>query len=119
MEQMRQICAEIESYVTGNDDFAGRDEVSTFVHVDSFNESSIDIMLYCFTKTTVWGEWLKIKEALAYKVKQVVEDAGSGFAFPSQSVYVEKFPADAPEAFTPPGERKANGPVSDAQRDAA
>ena len=38
--------------------------MSTYVHIDSFNDSSIDIMIYCFTKTTVWGEFLKVKEDL-------------------------------------------------------
>lgn len=60
-------------------------------------------MLYCFTKTTDWGEWLEIKEALAFKIKDIVEDAGTSFAFPSQSIYVESMPVlDAPESFTPP-----------------
>lgn len=107
-EQLREICSAIEAYVTGNDDFAGREEVSTFVHVDSFNASSIDIMLYCFTKTTNWGDWLKIKEDLAYRIKDIVEGAGSAFAFPSQSVYLEKVPFDIPETFSPPGD-KAEG----------
>ena len=60
------------------------------------------IMLYCFTKTTVWGEWLAVKETLAYKIKEIVEGHGSGFAFPSTSLYVESLPFGAPEAFTPP-----------------
>ncbi|MEN3974244.1 mechanosensitive ion channel family protein [Emcibacter sp. SYSU 3D8] len=105
VDQLRQICSEIETYLAASEDFAGSDEVSTFVNVDSFNDSSIDIMLYCFTKTTSWGEWLKIKEELAYKVKHVVEEAGTGFAFPSQSLYLEKVPFDMPEAFNPPGEK--------------
>lgn len=103
-EQLRRICTDLQEYIAASDAFAGADEVSTFVHVDSFNDSSVDIMLYCFTRTTKWGEWLKIKEELAYKVKQVVEDASSGFAFPSQSLYLEKVPFDVPEVFDPPGE---------------
>ncbi|MEM9289792.1 MAG: mechanosensitive ion channel family protein, partial [Pseudomonadota bacterium] len=63
-----------------------------FVRVDEFAASSINIMLYCFTKTTVWGEWLEIKEALAHEIKRIVEDAGSAFAFPSSSIYVESLP---------------------------
>ncbi len=55
--------------------------------------------LYCFTLTTVWGEWMVVKEALAYKVKEIVEAAGTGFAFPSSSLYVEKMPFGRPEAY--------------------
>ena len=102
VDQLRQIRDEIESYILENDDFAHPPEVSTFVRIDQFNDSSIDIMLYCFTRTTNWGEWLEIKEKLAYKIKDIVEGAGTGFAFPSQSLYVESLPHGVPDAFAPP-----------------
>jgi MscS family membrane protein len=100
VDQLRQIRDQIEAYILGNDEFAQPPEVSTFVRVDSFNDSSIDYMLYCFTKTTDWGEWLEIKERLAYAVKEIVAEAGSDFAFPSQTIYLEG--ADQPESFIPP-----------------
>lgn len=102
VDQLRQIRDGIESYVLESDDFAKPPQASTFVRIDSFNDSSIDIMLYCFTVTTNWGEWLLIKEQLAYRIKEIVEGAGSGFAFPSQSLYLETLPSEAPEAFVPP-----------------
>ncbi len=100
--QLREVRAGIERYILETEDFASPDDVATFVRIDSFNDSSIDIMVYCFTRTTVWGEWLEVKEALAYRIKEIVEGAGTGFAFPSRSVYVEAYPGDEPEAFTPP-----------------
>ena len=60
-------------------------------------------MLYCFTKTTKWGEWLAAKEELAYKIKSIVEGHGTGFAFPSTSLYVETLPFGKPEMFSVPG----------------
>ena len=102
IEQLRAIRDGIESYILENPEFASPSEVSTFVRIDRFSESSIDILLYCFTKTTDWGEWLKIKEALALKIKEIVEAEGSAFAFPSRSIYVESVPGDAPEIFIPP-----------------
>jgi len=102
VEQLRKIRDGIENYVTKDDAFVPGTEASTFVRVDKFGESAIDIMLYCFTKTTKWGEWLAIKEALAYHIKDLVEGVGSGFAFPSRSVYVEAPGDDSPEPFVPP-----------------
>lgn len=67
-------------------------------------------MLYTFTTTTVWGEWLEHKERLAYKVKEIVEGAGAKFALPSQQVYVEQLPKDVPEPFVPPADSR---PASD------
>jgi MscS family membrane protein len=100
--QLREVRDGIESYILEDEAFASPEDVSTFVRIDSFNDSSIDIMVYCFTKTTDWGEWLKVKEALAYRIKEIVEGAGTGFAFPSRSLYVEALPNDAPEVFAPP-----------------
>ncbi|HIF09701.1 MAG TPA: mechanosensitive ion channel family protein [Sneathiellales bacterium] len=104
VNQLRLIRDQIEAFVLGSDDFAHPPEVSTFVRIDAFNDSSIDIMLYCFTRTTDWGDWLEIKEDLAYRIKEIVEGAGTGFAFPSQSLYIETLPADQPEIFVPPSD---------------
>ncbi|MEM7171905.1 MAG: mechanosensitive ion channel family protein [Pseudomonadota bacterium] len=105
--QLRQIRDGIDKYVSENQAFVPADQASTFVRIDAFNDSSIDIMLYCFTRTTNWGEWLEIKETLAYEIKNIVEGAGSSFAFPSRSLYLESVPGDAPEAFQPPGQEDA------------
>ncbi len=104
--QLRRIREEIERYLLECDDFANPPEVPTFVRIDSFADSAISIMVYCFTKSTVWGEWLEAKERLAYKIKDIVLAAGSDFAFPSRTVYLEPATPDASmedaEAFIPP-----------------
>ena len=103
VEQLQIIRDGIMEYIVENEAFASPEDVSTFVRVDSFNASSIDFLVYCFTKTTNWGEWPEIKEAFAIKIKEIVEEkAGSGFAFPSQSIYIENLPGEAPEVFIPP-----------------
>ena len=102
-DQLKRIVMGITDYVEGNDDFeSDPDKATTLINVDSFNSSSIDIMFYCFTMTTKWGDWMVIKEALAYKVKEIVEGAGTGFAFPSTSLYVEKMPFGRPEVYPGP-----------------
>jgi MscS family membrane protein len=104
IEQLRRIRDGIEKYILGSEDFAKPPEVPTFVRVDRFSDSSIDIMVYCFTKTINWGEWLAIKEKLAYRIKEIVEGAGAGFAFPSRSIYIETAPSEKAETFVPPPE---------------
>ena len=58
--------------------------------MDKFADSSIDMYVRCFSKTDSWNEWLIVKENLALSIKQIVEDNKASFAFPSQSIYVEK-----------------------------
>ena len=102
--QLRRIRDQIDAYIRQSDAFDTTPAVSTFVHIDRFSDSSIDILIYCFTRTTVWGEWLEIKDALACEIKRIVDAAGTAFAFPSQSVYLEALPADTPEPFSPPSD---------------
>lgn len=104
-DQLRHICQQISDYVSGNEEFAGPPDVPQFVRVDSFGPSSIDIMLYCFTITRDWGEWLRIKEDLTFRIKDIVEGAGTGFAFPSQTIYFD----DGAEAFMPPQQKARDG----------
>lgn len=102
IDQLRRIRDGIEAYIIENDEFAKPDELPTFVRVDRFSDSSIDIMLYCFTRTVVWGQWLEIKERLALKIKEIVEGAGTSFAFPSRTVYLSNPAGEKPEVFVPP-----------------
>ena len=46
--------------------------------------------MICFTSTKDWEKYLEIKEDLAIKIKDSVEKIGLDFAFPSQSIYIEK-----------------------------
>jgi len=88
IDQLKTIRNEIEDYIKTNEDY--KPELGYAVRVDSFAESSIDMYIRCFTKTDDWDEWLAVKERLAIQVKQIVEKNGASFAFPSQSIYVEK-----------------------------
>ena len=60
-----------------------------FVRFDQFNDSSLDIFLYFFTKTTVWAEFLQVKEDINFKIMEILEEEGVSVAFPSRSIYFE------------------------------
>jgi len=88
IDQLKTIRNEIENYIKENEDF--KPELGYAVRVDKFADSSIDMYIRCFTKTDDWDEWLAVKERLAISIKQIVEKNKASFAFPSQSIYVEK-----------------------------
>lgn len=55
--------------------------------------------------------------APAHQPKEIVEDAGTAFAFPSSSIHVETFPGAAPGNFVPPGDaRPSRSPPPPAQK---
>lgn len=101
LEQLRTIRDQVELYLTHTPDFVQPPKASLFVRIDKFGPSSIDLMIYTFTYTKVWGEWLICKENLAYEIKKIVENVGAGFAFPSQSVYVESLPDTVSQGYLP------------------
>ena len=86
--QLKNVRNEIEEYIKKNEDY--KTELGYAVRIDKFADSSIDMYIRCFTKTDKWEEWLAVKERLAIQIKQIVEKNGASFAFPSQSIYVEK-----------------------------
>jgi len=88
VEQLKKIRDEIEKYITTHKDY--KINLGHAVRVDKFSDSSIDMYIRCFTVTDDWDEWLAVKERLAIEIKQIVEKNNASFAFPSQSIYVEK-----------------------------
>jgi len=99
--QLKNIRDEITQLIFNDQDFAKNENTSYFVRVDSFSDSSIDMLVQAFTVTNDWAEFLKIKENLAVKLIEIFEKNNAGFAFPSQSVYVESLPDDKLEIFNP------------------
>lgn len=67
------------------------------VNFTSFADSWLEIFIYCFTTTTNWKRYLEIKEELNLSIMKVLEEEGVNFAFPSQSIYLEKFPENGSE----------------------
>ena len=90
LKQLNEFTDLISLYLSNNDNFMVNDDYRSFVRIEKFNDSSIDILVLCFTSTKDWDKYLEIKEELAMKIKVSVEKIGLNFAFPSQSIYIEK-----------------------------
>ena len=59
------------------------------VYLDSFDASSINILVYCFSKSVDWEDWLKTKQDVMEKIMDIFEKNSLEFAFPSLSIYNE------------------------------
>ena len=101
IDQLKKIRDSITKLIEDNQDFAKNENSSFFIRIDSFSDSSIDMLVQAFTVTNDWSEFLRIKEELAVSIKEIVESNDAGFAFPSQSLYVESYPNERPEIFNP------------------
>ena len=90
-EQIMQIIKEIKEMLQQHEGISQGD--SLMVNFDTFGDSSLNIFIYTFTKTANWAKYLEIREDIHLKIMGIVEKNGSGFAFPSQSIYVESLPS--------------------------
>ncbi len=77
------------------------------VYLNGFSESSLDIMLYCFVETPDWGTELREKHRLYLDIIRLAEALKVSFAFPTQTLFLNKeeaavlaggSPADGPRA---------------------
>ena len=66
----------------------GFNQESYYVNFTGFGASSLDVMIYCFTLTTNWGEYMDLRQGFYLEVMRLIERAGSAFAFPSRSIYL-------------------------------
>lgn len=85
-EKLKVVVKEIESLVK-NDPAIHPETI--FVKFDAFQENGYDIFLYFFTNTTVWGEFLKVKENINFGIMEILEKHGVSIALQSRKVYVD------------------------------
>lgn len=84
--QMREILAGIRTTL---EEHPAIEQDTFMVNFTGYGESSLEILIYAFTETTVWAEWMEARQDIYLKIMDVVHEAGSEFAFPSRSIYFE------------------------------
>lgn len=60
------------------------------VHVDTFGDSAINILIYAFSKTTNWAQWLEVKQDVLMKIWEILEKNNLELAFPTQTIHLEQ-----------------------------
>lgn len=73
---------------------------SLLVYFDAFADSSLNIMVYCFTKTTIWADWLAAQQEIYLKIIEIVHSHGADFAFASETLYMQ--PSDSTKELQEP-----------------
>lgn len=68
------------------------DEIDTdqtlIVNFLTFNSSSLDIMVYTFTKTVNWERFHEVKQDVLLKISEIIQDHGAEVAFPTRTLHV-------------------------------
>jgi len=61
------------------------------VYMDEFADSSINILIYCFSRTVDWAEWLRVKEDTMYKIEDILTSNNLEFAYPTMMLHKAKY----------------------------
>ena len=85
----------IESTKTKKFEAIKKDDLSgvkktLLVYIDKYNNSSIDILIYCFSKSPAWEDWLVTKEDVLIKISSLVKKNNCSFAYPTQTIMLNK-----------------------------
>ncbi len=60
---------------------------TTLVYMDEFSDSCINILVYCFSRSVVWSEWLEVKEDVMYKIADILKKNNLEFAYPALTIH--------------------------------
>lgn len=92
-EKLRTVSKRVESLLKQH---TGVHPETIFVRFDDFTENGPELFLYFFTNTTVWGEYLVVKEEINYAIMEVLKEEDVQLALPSRRLYM--FPGQENEA---------------------
>lgn len=81
-----KITDDIEKMLRADDDIA--QDQSLFVNLVQLADSSLNITIYCFTKTKEWIPFQRIQQRVLLKTLEIVEAHGAEAAFPTQTVHM-------------------------------
>lgn len=90
--QVEVICKNIEAMLKEHQDIDGSQTL--MVNFNRFADSSLEFFIYCFTHTTHWQTFHRIKQDILVEVGNIILKQGAEIAFPSQSVFIESVPSN-------------------------
>lgn len=84
-EQLRYVIADIRSMLLGHPKVSP-DQLQVRFH--SFGAYSLDILVFAYVRTRDILNFRAICEDINFRIMDIVQEAGTGFAFPSQTTYI-------------------------------
>lgn len=60
--------------------------MTTSVTLHQYGDSSLDLLVFCYTKVTKWADFLPVKQDIMLKLLKIVEECGADCAFPTTTL---------------------------------
>ncbi len=91
-----EIATDLNTHITKTKAFevAKREDLqgvknTLLVYIDEFAGSSINILIYCFSKSPAWEDWLKTKEDVIMKISALCDKNNCEIAYPTQAITIK------------------------------
>jgi MscS family membrane protein len=90
---MRQVLEGIERVLREHPKQFDKNEIT--VRFMALGQSSLDLEVICMFATSDYSEFRAIRQEMLLAIMEIVEKAGTSFAFPTRTVHVASIPAKA------------------------
>ena len=87
LEKIPLIVSNVKAYLSKHKDVDQKH--LPVVSFKSFSASSCDFIVYAFTNTKDWREYLKIKEEILYKISEIIKENDASIAFPTMAIKMD------------------------------
>ncbi|MGI9514001.1 MAG: mechanosensitive ion channel family protein [Anderseniella sp.] len=88
-EQIEAIRDSLKDYHQTCGDFDLSTDAAKYIYVSDLAPSSVDILLWAWTKGPDYDEFIQITERLTLAILRIVRDAGTDLAYPTQTVKLD------------------------------
>ncbi len=86
-DQLRYVLAKIREMFLGHPRI---DNDTIRVRFYGYGASSLDIHIRIYARTREWNDFYAVREDVMLRIKDIVEDSGTSFAFPSSTLYLSR-----------------------------
>jgi MscS family membrane protein len=84
-DQLRHVLAELRKLLAAHPKVS---EDPARVRFVGFGPHSLDLEVFAYILVDDWNDFLKVREDIYLRMMDIVRDSGTGFAFPSQTLYL-------------------------------
>jgi MscS family membrane protein len=99
LEQLQRVLDDVRQMLTADARVETETARARFVRFGSY---SLDVAVFAYVRAVDYAAFLGVQEELLMRIIAIVKYAGTGLAFPSQTMYLRRDSADMPREVTIP-----------------
>ena len=86
LTSMEKVVSEVKAMLNSHDEIDV--DKTMMVNFNEFSDSSVDFFIYCFTKTTQWVKFHRVKQDVMLRIAEIIEANNAEIAFPTSTIHL-------------------------------